>query len=40
MKDIAKILDGAPKDEFKAKKSKKKDDEEGDENGGGPLAGL
>lgn len=38
--DIAKILDGAPKDEFKAKKSKKKDDEEGDENGGGPLAGL
>ena len=38
--DIAKILDGAPKDEFKAKKSKKKDDDEGDENGGGPLAGL
>ena len=38
--DIAKILDGAPKDEFKAKKPKKKDDDEGDENGGGPLAGL
>ena len=38
--DIAKILDGAPKDEFKAKKPKKKKDEEGDENGGGPLAGL
>ena len=38
--DIAKILDGAPKDEFKAKKPKKKEDEEGDENGGGPLAGL
>ena len=38
--DIAKILDGAPKDEFKPKKSKKKDDEKGDENGGGPLAGL
>ena len=38
--DIAKILDGAPKDEFKAKKPKKKDDEEGDEGGGGPLAGL
>ena len=38
--DIAKILDGAPKDEFKAKKPKKKDDDEGDEGGGGPLAGL
>ena len=38
--DIAKILDGAPKDEFEAKKPKKKDDDEGDENGGGPLAGL
>ena len=38
--DIEKILDGAPKDEFKAKKPKKKEDEEGDENGGGPLAGL
>ena len=38
--DIAKILDGAPKDEFKAKKPKKKEDDEGDENGGGPLAGL
>ena len=38
--DIAKILDGAPKDEFKAKKPKKEKDDEGDENGGGPLAGL
>ena len=38
--DIAKILDGAPKDEFKAKKPKKKEGDEGDENGGGPLAGL
>ena len=38
--DIAKILDGAPKDEFKAKKPKKKEDDEGDEGGGGPLAGL
>jgi hypothetical protein len=38
--DIAKILDGAPKGEFKAKKPKKKKDDEGDENGGGPLAGL
>ena len=38
--DIAKILDGAPKDEFKAKKPKKKEEDEGDENGGGPLAGL
>ena len=38
--DIAKILDGAPKDEFKAKKPKKKDDDDGDGNGGGPLAGL
>ena len=38
--DIAKILDGAPKDEFKAKKPKKKEGNEGDGNGGGPLAGL
>lgn len=38
--DIAKILDGAPKNEFKAKKPKKKEKDEGDENGGGPLAGL
>ena len=38
--DIAKILDGAPKDEFKPKKSKKKKDDEGDEDGGGSLAGL
>ena len=38
--DIAKILDGAPKDEFKAKKPKKNDDEEGGGDGGGPLAGL
>ena len=38
--DIAKILDGAPKDEFKAKKPKKKEEDEGDEGGGGPLAGL
>jgi hypothetical protein len=38
--DIAKILDGAPKDEFKAKKPKKKDEDEGDDSGGGPLAGL
>ena len=41
--DIAKILDGAPKDEFKPKKTKKKDDEEDDNaggGGGGPLAGL
>lgn len=37
--DIAKILDGAPKDEFKAKKPKKKDEDDDDE-GGGPLAGL
>jgi hypothetical protein len=37
--DIAKILDGAPKDEFKAKKPKKKEEDE-DENDGGPLAGL
>lgn len=37
--DIAKILDGTPKSEFKAKKPKKKDDED-DESGGGPLAGL
>ena len=38
--DIAKILDGAPKDEFKAKKQKKKEEDEGDNSGGGPLAGL
>jgi hypothetical protein len=38
--DIAKILDGAPKEEFKAKKTKKKEDEEGGENDGGPLSGL
>ena len=40
--DIAKILDGAPKDEFKAKKPKKKDDEDegGGAGGGGSLAGL
>ena len=38
--DIAKILDGAPKDEFKPKKQKKEKNDEGDENGGGPLAGL
>ena len=37
--DIAKILDGAPKDEFKAKKPKKKDEDD-DDDGGGPLAGL
>lgn len=37
--DIAKILDGAPKDEFKAKKPKKKDEDD-DDGGGGPLAGL
>ena len=37
--DIAKILDGAPKDEFKAKKPKKKDEDD-DSGGGGPLAGL
>ena len=38
--DIAKILDGAPKSEFKPKKSKKKEDEEDEDSGGGPLAGL
>jgi hypothetical protein len=38
--DIAKILDGAPKSEFKAKKPKKKEEDEGDASGGGPLAGL
>ena len=37
--DIAKILDGAPKDEFKAKKPKKKDEDD-DDGGGEPLAGL
>ena len=42
--DIAKILDGAPKEDFKPVKKKKKDeDEDEDENGGdnnNPLAGL
>lgn len=44
--DIAKIIAGAPKDNFKPVKKKKKEDEEGgDEEGGGeeagnPLAGL
>jgi hypothetical protein len=38
--DIAKILDGAPKNEFKAKKPKKKEEDEGNDGGGGPLAGL
>lgn len=40
--DIAKILDGAPKEDFKPVKKKKKDEDE-DENGGdnnNPLAGL
>lgn len=43
--DIAKILDGAPKEDFTPKK-KKKDNDENEENGGGndegnnPLAGL
>ena len=41
--DIAKILDGAPKSDFKPEKKEKKDEEEEDNrgNGGGnPLAGL
>ena len=41
--DIAKILDGAPKSDFKPEKKEKKDEEEKDNggNGGGnPLAGL
>ena len=40
--DIAKILDGAPKDDFEPDKKKKKDDEEegGDDDGGNPLSGL
>ena len=40
--DIAKILDGAPKSDFKPVKQKKKDDDEegGDGGGGNPLAGL
>ena len=37
--DISKILDGAPKDEFKAKKPKKKEEDE-DKNDGGSLGGL
>ena len=43
--DIAKILDGAPKSDFKPDKKKKKENEESEENGGNegggnPLAGL
>ena len=44
--DIAKILDGAPKSDFKPDKKKKKDNEEegggggGNNGGGNPLAGL
>ena len=41
--DIAKILDGAPKSDFKPEKKEKKDEKEEDNggNGGGnPLAGL
>lgn len=41
--DIAKILDGAPKEDFKPdKKKKKKDGDDGgdDDEGGNPLAGL
>ena len=41
--DIAKILDGAPKDDFKPDKKKKKENEDdggGDDDGGNPLAGL
>lgn len=42
--DIAKILDGAPKEDFTPEKKKKEesDEDEGDDNGGGnnPLAGL
>ena len=43
IEDIAKILDGAPKDEFKPEKKKKEEKEEGggeEEGGGNPLAGL
>ena len=41
--DIAKILDGAPKSDFKPEKKKKEESEEGnkeEEGGGNPLAGL
>lgn len=41
--DIAKILDGAPKSDFKPIKKKKEDEDEeggGDEGGNNPLAGL
>ena len=47
--DIAKILDGAPKSDFKPDKKKAKENEENEESGGGgggnsgggnPLAGL
>lgn len=41
--DIAKILDGAPKDDFKPDEKKKEDSEDeegGDEEGDNPLAGL
>ena len=44
--DIAEILDGAPKSDFKPVKKKEKDDEDsgdgggGNDDGGNPLAGL
>lgn len=43
--DIAKILDGAPKEDFKPDKKKKEESEDdddggGDDGGGNPLAGL
>ena len=41
--DIAKILDGAPKSDFKPEKKEKKDEKEednGGNDGGNPLAGL
>ena len=41
--DIAKILDGAPKTNFKPEKKEKKEDEEdneGNDGGGNPLGGL
>lgn len=41
--DIAKILDGAPKSDFKPEKKKKEESEEGnkeEEGGGNPLAGI
>ena len=41
--DIAKILDGAPKSNFKPEKKEKKEDEEdneGNDGGGNPLGGL